>query len=267
MTGPEDARAHDHQTPDPYDSGVRAATRSGMARYVPALGAVVMVVVGAILIMVAGSWVNDKAALSRSVNNEKQIGIAFQACHDTYGRLPNSYFQREADLTLPADSSRRLSWRVGLLPFIESTTIYVKFKQDEPWDGPTNGPLGEVAIDSYCNTGRGAKPPNNQTPYRVFVGGGALFDAEKPGKKFSEITSGLSDTILFVEAEQTVPWTQHNELPFDPDGPLPPLGTPGREVFLTGMADGSVRIVKKSVSPQALKAAITASGGGQLPLD
>ncbi|OWK42909.1 hypothetical protein FRUB_02506 [Fimbriiglobus ruber] len=70
-----------------------------------------------------------------------------------------------------------------------------------------------------------------------------------------------------VEAAQTVPWAQYNELPFDPNGPLPPFGAPQRDTFLVGMADGSVRTVKKSVSPQVLKGAITANGGERLPLD
>ncbi|OWK36334.1 hypothetical protein FRUB_08897 [Fimbriiglobus ruber] len=37
--------------------------------------------------------------------------------------------------------------------------------------------------------------------------------------------------------------------------------------MLVGMAGGSVRTVKKSVNPQALRVAIAANGGGQLPLD
>jgi hypothetical protein len=80
-----------------------------------------------------------------------------------------------------------------------------------------------------------------------------------------EITDGLSHTILVVEADERVPWPQCNELPFDPGGPLPPLGRLGRENYLTAMADGSVKVVRQDADPNVIRAAITRAGGEPPP--
>ena len=65
---------------------------------------------------------------------------------------------------------------------------------------------------------------------------------------------------VIAESTVQVPWAQFNEHAYDPNGPLPELGRESRSKFLVAMADGSVRTVKKSVSPNTLRAAITRAG-------
>ncbi|OWK36333.1 DUF1559 domain-containing protein [Fimbriiglobus ruber] len=219
------------------------------------------------LLLPAVQKVRDAAARAKSSNNLKQIALGVHSYHDANNHLPTPYVQPPGDRPAPADPTKRLSWRVSVLPYIEEGSLYNAMKLGEAWDGPTNGPLTQRTVMAFSDPGRLPTQPNNQTPYRAFVGGGALFDEDKPAKKIFEIPDGTSNTILMVEAAQTVPWAQYNELPFDPNGPLPPFGAPQRDTFLVGMADGSVRTVKKSVSPQVLKGAITANGGERLPLD
>jgi hypothetical protein len=70
---------------------------------------------------------------------------------------------------------------------------------------------------------------------------------------------------MVVEAADTVPWAAPKELPYQPGGPLPSLGHPDRSVFLVVMADGSVRTLRKTVSPTVLHALITRNGNENLP--
>ena len=84
-----------------------------------------------------------------------------------------------------------------------------------------------------------------------------------PAKRISVgvIPDGSTNTILFVETADRVPWGQFNEMKFDPNGGPPALGHDKRDVFLVGMADGSVKAIKKTVDPAMLKAAIGRNDG------
>jgi hypothetical protein len=111
---------------------------------------------------------------------------------------------------------------------------------------------------------RGKAPPYH-TFYHVFVGTGAAFEHGK-AVSLQEINEGdgTSNTFLVVEAGPPTPWTKPDDLPFDPDGPLPDLRGPFRDGFRAGLADGSMRWVKKGTSEAALRAAITRNGGEQI---
>ncbi|OWK43368.1 hypothetical protein FRUB_02967 [Fimbriiglobus ruber] len=229
-----------------------------------------MTIAGVVVVLVFAYWFvggfsqnRDTGMRGRSKNNLKQIGLGFHNWNEVFSRLPTPYAQLPDGTPLLADPTKRLSWRVSLLPFIDQGNLYKQFKLDEAWDGPINGPLGRTRVSVYSDGVR-SDPSGDQTPYRVFVGGGALFDENQP-IALADVTDGLSNTIMTIEAGETVPWAQYNELPFDPAASLPPLGGSFRDVILVGMADGSVREVKKSVDPQVLKAAITARGGESLP--
>ena len=96
----------------------------------------------------------------------------------------------------------------------------------------------------------------------MFVGPGALFDGTAKMPKLQEVTDGTSNTVLYVQATQTVPWAKPQELPFGPGVTLPPLGSsPQADGFLVALADGSVRYVKRTISDADLRALITRSGG------
>ena len=106
------------------------------------------------------------------------------------------------------------------------------------------------------------------TRFRCFYDNGALFSTNpKDRVSISAIPDGSSNTILFAESGERVPWAQFNEWAYDPAAPPPPLGHPARDVILVAMADGSVRMVKKTVSPATLNAAITRKGGDTLGPD
>jgi prepilin-type processing-associated H-X9-DG protein len=110
--------------------------------------------------------------------------------------------------------------------------------------------------------------PGARTPYRTFVGGGALFDPDGKPVRFTDIKDGSSNTIMLVHAADQVPWAQPRELPYSPTAPLPALGhaTEPRGANVA-MADGSVRYLKKETPENVIRGLITRAGGETVSLD
>ena len=65
----------------------------------------------------------------------------------------------------------------------------------------------------------------------------------------------MSNTLAAVEATDPVEWTRPGDLPYTPDGPLPPLGINGKN-YLVILADGSVRLVPAATPAEQLHAGI-----------
>jgi prepilin-type processing-associated H-X9-DG protein len=159
----------------------------------------------------------------------------------------------------------QLSWRVQILPYIEQQSLYEEFKLNEPWDSPNNMKLIDRMPKLYQSPL--AIAPPGQTYYKVFSGGGAIFE---PGKKtrMTEIRDGISNTILAVEGGDSVIWTKPDDIPFDPKKPLPNLSLMGNRRINIAMADGSVRNIDLDrVSEKTLKALITMAGGEAIEME
>jgi hypothetical protein len=141
----------------------------------------------------------------------------------------------------------------------------VQFKLDEPWDGPTNSRLLAAMPKVYKFPKEIGLPPDH-TIYRVFDGPGAAFEGQR-GHVIPEFTDGTANTILVVEADQGVPWTRPDELPFDPNQPVAPIQGHWATGCLAALADGSIHTVSRGVSMQTLRSAITRNGGEILASD
>jgi hypothetical protein len=163
------------------------------------------------------------------------------------------------------DGKPGLSWRVAILPYIEHDSLYKRFKLDEPWDSSNNRALAAQMPLVYAPH-KGAA--GELTQVRLVVGPKCVYDPalSKP-RGFAQILDGMSNTILFVEAEQPVIWTKPDELAFDPKGPLPPLGLKEHDYFLATFCDGSVRPIKKNADQENLKKAFTAVGGEMVDMN
>ena len=77
------------------------------------------------------------------------------------------------------------------------------------------------------------------------------------GSRLRPIANG--ETILVVEASESVPWTKPDELVYDPDGPLPKLGCLDDFCFQAVLFDGSVRVFQCNIPENDLRALITRS--------
>jgi hypothetical protein len=155
------------------------------------------------------------------------------------------------------------SWRAGLLPYIGQERVANRIDFTQPWNGPTNRAQADVVIPVYADHDASADP---QTRYRVFHGGGAMFDVNGQ-TRLTSVTDGLSNTLMVVDTPAKVPWPQFNEVPYDPHGPLPPLGRGDTNYMMVLMADGSVRVVRKTPDAErVLRPLITRAGGeGTVP--
>lgn len=191
------------------------------------------------------------AQRTRSANNLKQIGLALHNYHDVNGGFP-------AAAICDRDGKPLLSWRVAILPYLEHEPLYKAFKLDEPWNSEHNQKLLERMPKQYAAV-RGNNDNKYDTFYRVFQGGGALFEANKL-VGLAKILDGSSNTIMAVEAGEAVPWTKPDVLSFDKSKPLPKLGGLFDGNFHVLMADGSVRMMSKTVDLGLLRKLITKAG-------
>jgi hypothetical protein len=204
-----------------------------------------------------------------------QIALALHNYADDHdGRFPPAALYDEG-------GNPMLSWRVLILPYVEQDALYQEFRLDEPWDSEHNALLLPRMPKVYSVPDRlpvRVEAGRSETFIQALVGPGAAFE-ETRGLSFSrgDFPDGLSNTVFFVEAREAVPWSKPADVPYDPDGPMPPLGgvftgksrfslfgpnrTPG---FHVAMGDASVRFVHAPVSEATLRAAITRNGGDRL---
>ena len=202
------------------------------------------------LLLPAVQQVRAAANRAKSVNNLKEICLAMRKYEEKNGVFPPA--------TVTDRTGKPLySWRVLLLPYLEQEALYRQFKLDEPWDSPHNRPLLESMPKVYAHP---ADPQPSSTHYQVFVGPGTMFEPSRP-LKFADITDGIANAVMAVEAADAVPWTKPADLIYGPDQPLPKLGG----LFSSGchvlMADGNVICVRIGAREQVLRALITRNGG------
>ena len=221
-----------------------------------------MILIG--LLIPAVQRVRDAAARLQSANNLKQIALAMHNYNVANGTFPPA-------AVCDANGKPLLSWRVAILPYIAQGSLYNQFKLDEPWDGPNNSKLLAIMPKTYLLPDDTTAAPG-YTHYRVFVSKdpnaaiGPAFEMCQ-GFRLTGFTDGTSNTILVVEAGQAVPWTKPDELVYDPNSPLPPLGGRFSSGFQAALADGSIKFIPTSMSEQTLRAAITRNGGEVLGTD
>jgi hypothetical protein len=128
---------------------------------------------------------------------------------------------------------------VLLLPYLlGNDDLYRRFRRDESWDSPHNKNL-LPAMPAVFEAPALPQGPNH-TPYQVFVGPGAVFDPNRR-TRLDDLPDGASATIMIVEAARLVPWTQPDDLAYDPNQPLPEVGYLPGGGFHACMCDGSVK--------------------------
>ena len=161
--------------------------------------------------VIAPAMTTAQAAARRtqSVNNLKQIGLAFHNYAQVNGHFPSPALLGGGQKNLP------YSWRVALLPYLDQEALFRQYRFDEPWDGPNNRKLIDQMPAIYSATGPDGTPASqSNTCYHVFAGEAtALGSPWVAGGKnteatFNQITDGTSNTILAVEWQGQRPLDQ-----------------------------------------------------------
>ncbi|MBJ7497603.1 MAG: DUF1559 domain-containing protein [Gemmataceae bacterium] len=208
------------------------------------------------MLLPAVQKVREAAQRTSSINNLKQIALAMHNYNSTYGAFP------AAAICDKKTGKPLLSWRVAILQYIEEEALYKQFKMDEPWDSEHNLKLAKNMPKIYFHP-KANKPGDNKTHYRIFYGKGAAFELNKP-TQIINITDGLSNTLMAVEAEEPVVWTNPNDFAFDPTKALPKmLSIDGK--FSAAYCDGSVRSFKMPIDQEILKLLIQKNDGKPIP--
>ena len=184
--------------------------------------------------------------------------------HDTYGSFPPAYIADEAGKPMH-------SWRVLLLPFLEQRELYEQYDFREPWDGPNNRKLLSKRPSLYAFHGT-EREESTTTNYLAVVGDETVW----PGKQSLHMASIGDDparTILVVENEGAdIAWTEPRDLDFASmnmevaagatDGISSRFSQPA-----VVTAAGYVHTLASGLSPQTLRALLTASGGEHVAVD
>ena len=243
--------------PGAKSGGLGTGAIVGIVVGILALGMCTCVPVGIGLTLPAVQKVREAAARQQSQNNMKQISLGMLNLESTTGTIEGPFAQ---GLGGPATGH---SFRVGLLPYIEQDSLYRQIDLTQPWDSGKNSPATGTPIKTYLDPGNPASQ-GTATPYRMFVGPGALFDGSGKPVTFADIPDGTANTIFFVAAAQTVPWAKPQELPYGPGVLIPPLGAPGQGGFNVAFADGSVRFVRTTIPDADLRSLIEPADGRQV---
>jgi hypothetical protein len=221
-----------------------------------------------ILLWPAVQNVTETSARIQSQNNLKQISLAMLNYNDVNGCFPPAALLTSDMPGIPGHpndprAKPGLSWRVAILPYIEEGQLYQQFRLNEPWDSPHNKALLPRIPKTYLLPGESGGP-NGLTKYQVFVGPQTIFE-EGQRIRITQVLDGTTNTLLVVEAANGVPWTKPEDLRFNPNGPLPPLGGRFRKGFTAVFADGHTALIPRDTPEQTLKALITRNGGEIVP--
>ena len=224
------------------------------------LAVVAFVVLAAFVIVPVVTYYNRLLEGTKRLKGASDLKQLAFALHNHTDSNQDSFVGPYAQIS-PGVMNPDLSFRVGLLPYLEQHKLHARIDLTQPWDSVRNASATSTVI-KYLQSPDTPDRTKPDTPYRVFYGGGALFEADGKPVKLADIPDGTSNTILFVHATETVPWAKPQEFPYGPGVPLPPLGSPRMgKGFNVAFADGSVRFLRHTIPEADLRSLIEKADG------
>jgi prepilin-type N-terminal cleavage/methylation domain-containing protein/prepilin-type processing-associated H-X9-DG protein len=256
--------------------------------------AIIAILIG--LVTPATRRVRVSAARVQCLNNLKQVILGLHNFESTGRPVPFSSGSRSdgpVDHMFPPGCfgtgtipDERLSWMVGVLPYLEQGSLYQQFDLDKGYAGNLQSAGTRIKV-FLCPNSQEPATGVGVTNYIAMAGIGqdaASRPAGAAGNGFmgydrltsmALIKDGTSNTIALMETSIGLgPWARGGESNlrgFDPDvlltGDQPPFGGNHTGGINAAMADGSVRFIPSSIERSKLAAAITIDGGEPVNLD
>jgi len=206
------------------------------------------------------------------INNIANIAKALRGYYDANACFPPPYIADEQGHPMH-------SWRVLILPYMERKDIYAAYRFDEPWDGPNNRKLLEVALEVIRCPETGDEASPTDAYYLAVVGPETMWPPEG-GLTVERVTDGIENTIMLVEVRDSgIHWMEPRDLEFDTmsfkinDAAGNAISSnhglfgPDRPGAYVALADGSVEGLDVDTPPALVKRLLTANGGEPLPDD
>jgi prepilin-type processing-associated H-X9-DG protein len=225
---------------------------------------VVVPIIGALVLYPAVRAAREAARRAACISGFKMEGMAIHNYHDMHKAFPPAYLADEHGKPMH-------SWRVLLMPYLESRNFYERYRFDEPWDSPHNSTLAERPDLGFCSQQylcpSDPRRKTHDTSSVMPVGPGAISDGPN-STSFGGIPDGSSNTIVRGEmCPSGIHWMEPRDLDVrtmsykinDPNGTGFRSYHPGIVNVLFG--DGSVTSVSEDIDPDLLKALITIDGG------
>jgi hypothetical protein len=249
----------------------------------------VIVVLGFVFAFIAltarESWMRTEVPGARCISNLHNIALSVLGYESANGAFPHGSWPNP-DL----ETESRLSWYAQILPQMDHQNEYDALERDQTWDAGQNGMLAQKSI-SYlrCYSAPPAAPGSPEpAPYVGIAGLGkdapwiaksdrraGIFGYDRQ-TTVADIKDGAANTMMIAETGNVggswlqAGWATVRGL----DRTRQPYIGAGRQFggqhgpsVLVAMADGSVRRIQSSVSPQIFEGIATMAGGEKLPKD
>jgi hypothetical protein len=212
--------------------------------------------------------VGEVQETEESRQNLTRIGMAIHNYHDAMNALPNNSYGPQGKQSRPL-----LSWRVHILPHLGENALYQQFKLDEPWDSASNRRLLSQMPAVYGGPDTRKKAGEGKTFYRGFSHRGAIFEkpqapgAPPPRIALAQIPDGTTNTIMVIDAGESVEWTRPDDIDWSPGRRRPALGGayPSLQFCMVLMANGAVRTMRKDIQEQTFRNLIGRDDGIVIP--
>jgi hypothetical protein len=195
-----------------------------------------------------------KARKKDRMYRAKMLALAMWNFESTYGSFaPHASYSD--------DGKPLLSWRVYMLPFLEETELYRRFKLNEPWDSPHNRKLISEMPEVFLSKGL-ANAQEGKTGFVLPNAEGTAFHGKK-GTVIRDIKDGTSKSIMMAEAapEHAVIWTKPIDWNVDLKKPTNGLVSAQDTEILFVFCDGSVQFYPVTIDRERLRLLILIADG------
>ena len=184
------------------------------------------------------------------------IALGLLNYQDRFGVFPPA-------VTYSADGQPMHSWRVLILPYIESSPMYNSYRLNEPWNSPANLAITARMPSIYACPSNPQGRESGDTHYLAIDGPGSILNSLEPARP-EDLVDSPNQTLMVVEARHSgVHWTEPRDIDIRQAQSASPEGLSSFHSggFHAVLADGSVRYFPETIPPQTLKALMTRDGG------